>query len=137
MGKVKRSSNLDSRLRGNDITDRPMKSDRIYIPSRGDVVWIDFDPIKGHEQRGRRPALVISPEKYNVLAKRAIFCPITSKSKNYVFEVLFEGGIVKGVILADQVRTMDFTKRNIEHIEKVSPVIMDHVEAKLLTLIVG
>lgn len=106
-----------------------------YIPDRGDIVWIDLDPTKGHEQRGRRPALVISPEKYNVLSKQAIFCPITSKVKKYVFEVLFEGHIIKGAILADQVRTMDFTKRNIEFIEKVPLLVMNHVEAKLLTLI--
>lgn len=106
-----------------------------YIPARGDAVWIDFNPTKGHEQQGRRPALVVSPEKYNVLTKQAIFCPITSKVKKYAFEVPLEGEIIKGAILADQVRTMDFTKRNIEFIEKVSPIVIDHVEAKLLTLI--
>ncbi len=106
-----------------------------YVPSRGDVVWIDCNPTKGHEQRGRRPALVISPEKYNMLTKQAIFCPITSKVKKYAFEVFFEGEKINGAILADQVRTMDFTKRNIEFIEKASPLIMDDVEAKLLTLI--
>lgn len=108
-----------------------------YIPHRGDIVWIDFDPTKGHEERGRRPAIVISPEKYNALTKCAIFCPITSKSKQYAFEVLFEGSVIKGAILSDQVRTMDFTKRNVEFIEKVSLVVMDHVEAKLLTLVSG
>lgn len=136
MGKVKRLSNLDSRVRGNDIGHIVIRKSRTYVPSRGDIVWIDFDPTKGHEQRGRRPALVISPQKYNVLTHRAIFCPVTSKSKGYVFEVLLEDTLITGSILADQVRTMDFTKRNIEFIEKVSPVTMDHVEAKLLTLIV-
>ncbi len=109
----------------------------VYIPTRGDIVWIDFNPTKGHEQRGRRPAIVISPEKYNRLSKQAIFCPVTSKVKKYAFEVPFEGHAIKGVVLADQVRTMDFTKRNIEFIETISPVVMDHVEAKLLTLING
>lgn len=108
-----------------------------YIPSRGDVVWIDFDPTKGHEQRGRRPAIVISPEKYNTISKCAIFCPITSKIKKYPFEVFFEGKDITGAVLADHVRTMDFTKRKIEFIEKVSPVVMDHIEAKLFTLIKG
>lgn len=108
-----------------------------YIPNRGDAVWIDFNPTKGHEQHGRRPAIVISPEKYNTLTGCAIFCPITSKSKQYSFEVLFEGSFIKGAILSDQVRTMDFTKRNIEFIEKISPVVMEHLEAKLLTLIIG
>jgi mRNA interferase MazF len=108
-----------------------------YVPDRGDIVWIDLDPTKGHEQRGRRPTLVITPQKYNTLSKRAIFCPITSKIKNYVFEVTFEGEMIRGAILADQIRTMDFVTRNIEFIEKVSPGVMDHVEAKLLTLIAG
>ena len=108
-----------------------------YIPARGDIVWIDFNPTKGHEQRGRRPAVVISPEKYNRLSGQAIFCPVTSKVKKYAFEVVFQGTVITGVILSDQVRTMDFTKRNIEFIEKISPVVMDHVEAKLLTLIKG
>jgi mRNA interferase MazF len=108
-----------------------------YVPARGDIVWIDFDPTKGHEQRGRRPALVISPEKYNALSHRAIFCPITSKSKKYPFEVFFEGESITGAVLADQVRTMDFTKRNIEFIEKVSLSVMEHIEAKLLVLIKG
>ncbi len=108
-----------------------------YIPSRGDIVWIDFNPTKGHEQRGRRPAVVISPEKYNRLSGQAIFCPVTSKVKKYPFEVVFQGTSITGAILSDQVRTMDFTKRNIEFIEKISLVVMDHVEAKLLTLIKG
>ncbi len=106
-----------------------------YIPSRGDIVWIDFDPIKGHEQGGRRPAVVISPERYNMMSGRALFCPITSKVRGHIFEVSFEGKNIKGSILADQVRTMDFSKRSIVFVEKVSVIIIDRVEAKLLTLI--
>lgn len=108
-----------------------------YTPCRGDIVWIDFDPTKGHEQSGRRPAIVVSLDAYNIISGRALFCPITSKIKGHVFDVLLEGGKVNGVILADQVRTMDWSKRNLIFVEKASPAITDDVEGKLLTLIQG
>lgn len=108
-----------------------------YTPCRGDIVWIDFDPTKGHEQSGRRPAMVVSLDAYNLISGRALFCPITSKNKGHVFDVLFEGEKVKGVILADQVRTMDWSKRDLVFVEKASPAIADDVEGKLLTLIHG
>lgn len=106
-----------------------------YIPRRGDIVWIDFDPIKGHEQSGRRPAVVVSPEAYNKISNRALFCPITSTSKGYIFEVILEGKESRGAILVDQIRTLDWSKRRIAFIEKSPPASMDDVEAKLLTLI--
>jgi len=106
-----------------------------YIPARGDIVWINFDPIKGHEQSGRRPAIVISPERYNLMSGRALFCPVTSKIKGHVFDVLINGNDIKGSILTDQIRTLDFNKRNIIFIEKSSISIIDEVESKLLTLI--
>lgn len=106
-----------------------------YIPMRGDVVWIDFDPTKGHEQSGRRPAIVVSPEKYNSVTKRALFCPITSKVKGYIFEVLVFVGDTTGAILVDQVRTLDWSKRNLAFIEKALPIVVEEVEAKLLTLV--
>ena len=108
-----------------------------YIPCRGDIVWIDFDPTKGHEQRGRRPAIVISLDAYNGMSGRALFCPITSKIKGHVFDVLFEGEKVKGAILADQVRTMDWSKRDLVFVEKAPLFVADDVEGKLLTLIQG
>ncbi len=106
-----------------------------YTPCRGDIVWIDFDPTEGHEQGGRRPAIIISPEKYNTMSGQVLVCPITSKIKKYIFEVLYHGNEIKGVVLADQIRTMDFSKRNIIFIEKSSITVVDEVEAKLLTLI--
>jgi len=106
-----------------------------YIPCRGDIVWIDLDPTKGHEQSGRRPAMVISPEAYNGISNRALFCPITSRSKGYIFEVLLEGKDITGAILVDQIRTLDWSKRNVVYVEKVSLATMNDVEAKLLTLI--
>lgn len=98
-------------------------------------MWIDFDPVKGHEQGGRRPAIIISPDKYNLVSNRALICPITSKVKGHVFEVAFAGTYIKGSILADQVRTMDFDKRNVVFVEKAKITVTDEVEAKLLTLI--
>lgn len=106
-----------------------------YTPSRGDIVWIDFDPTRGHEQSGRRPALVISLKAYNKISGRALFCPITSKSKGYIFEVVVRGEEINGAILADQVRTMDWNKRNMVFIERAPNSVVDDVEAKLLTLI--
>lgn len=108
-----------------------------YIPSRGDIVWIDFDPTLGHEQNGRRPALVISPDRYNKLSGRAICCPITSKNKNYVFEVPFVGKNIKGSVLTDQTRTMDFNERNIVFIEKISREVYSTVEDRMKALLFG
>lgn len=76
-----------------------------YVPDRGDVVWLDFTPQAGHEQGGRRPAVVLSPVAYNKKVGLALLCPITSQVKGYPFEVLIPSGSpVTGVILADQVK---------------------------------
>lgn len=78
---------------------------------RGDIVWLDFTPTKGHEQSGKRPALVISPKEYNAKSGLMLVCPITSKRKGYPFEVTISGKI-KGAILADQIRSVDWRARN-------------------------
>jgi mRNA interferase MazF len=106
-----------------------------YVPAKGDVVWIDFDPTKGHEQKGRRPAVVISPEKYNKITGRAICCPVTSKIKNYVFEVTFEGKKINGAILTDQIRTMDFSERNVVFVERMPRNIFVVVEDRIKALL--
>ena len=87
-----------------------------YIPVPGDVVWIDFNPQIGHEQAGRRPAVVLSPWEYNISSRNlAVFCPITTKSSNNPFEVVIPEGLdVKGVILADQIKSLDWRQRNVE-----------------------
>ncbi len=80
-----------------------------YIPERGDAVWITLDPQAGHEQAGRRPALVLSPSAYNGRVGLALFCPITSQVKGYPFEVrLPAGSPVSGVVGADQVKSLDW-----------------------------
>lgn len=85
-----------------------------HVPRRGDLVWLHFDPQTGHEQAGRRPALVLSPESYNRRVGLAIFCPVTSQAKGYPFEVgLPYGGHVSGVILSDQVKSLDWRARRV------------------------
>jgi mRNA interferase MazF len=86
-----------------------------YIPDRGDIVWLDFNPQAGREQAGRRPALVLSPSSYNGKTSLALFCPITSQMKGYPFEVPIPADLsVNGVILADQVKNLDWRMRHAE-----------------------
>jgi len=86
-----------------------------YIPDRGDVVWITFNPQAGHEQAGRRPAVVLSPKAYNGKVGLALLCPVTSQVKGYPFEVIIPEGLpVSGAILSDQVKSLDWKARNIE-----------------------
>ena len=83
-----------------------------YVPARGDIVWLSFTPQAGHEQAGHRPALVLSPETYNGKTGLALFCPVTSSAKGYPFEVsLPPTGAVSGVVLADQVKSLDWKAR--------------------------
>jgi mRNA interferase MazF len=86
-----------------------------YIPERGDVVWITSNPQAGHEQAGRRPAVVLSPKTYNGKVGLALLCPVTSQAKDYPFEVAIPEGLpVNGVILSDQVKSLDWKARNAE-----------------------
>ena len=86
-----------------------------YIPRRGDLVWVNFSPQAGHEQAGRRPAIVLSPDSYNVKIGLALICPVTSRIKGFPFEVLLPPGLpVSGVILADQIRSLDWRERRAE-----------------------
>jgi mRNA interferase MazF len=89
-----------------------------YVPDRGDIVWLNFDPQAGHEQRGKRPALVLSPKKYNEKTSLGLFCPITSHEKGYPFEVKVKNKKITGVILSDQIKNFDWTKREIEFVIK-------------------
>lgn len=99
-----------------------------YIPSRGDIIWLDFQPQAGKEQAGQRPALVVSHEKYNKIVGLGIFCPITSKVKGYPFEVLLpEDCLIEGVVLSDQVKSLDWKKRNAKFICKVDPLLLEKV----------
>jgi mRNA interferase MazF len=87
-----------------------------YVPQRGDVVWISMNPQAGHEQAGRRPAVVLSPQAYNAKVGLAILCPVTSQVKGYPFEVPLPAGLpVTGVVLADQVKSLDWLARAAEY----------------------
>lgn len=86
-----------------------------YVPDRGHVVWMTFSDIKGHEQAGRRPALILSPAAANAVLGLAICCPITSKIKGYPFEVVLPPGLAaNGAVLVDQIRSVDWRARNVE-----------------------
>jgi mRNA interferase MazF len=107
----------------------------IYIPDRGDMVWLQFNPQSGHEQSGRRPALTLSPKAYNQKTGLAIFCPITSQEKGYPFEVKIKERQIQGVILADQLKNLDWRIRKAEFIAKAKPEILNNVLALINTLI--
>jgi mRNA interferase MazF len=95
---------------------------------QGDIVWLNFDPQAGHEQRGRRPALVVSNRIFNDFSKMAIVCPITTRDKNHPFHIRLSGQLkTQGVILCDQVRTLDIKARNFEFIERLSEDILFEV----------
>ena len=107
-----------------------------YIPQYGDVVRITLNPQEGHEQAGRRPAVVLSPRSYNGKTGLAILCPITSQIKGYPFEVLLPAGLpVAGAILSDQVKSLDWRARNAELICTLPDEIVLEILQKLGTLL--
>lgn len=107
-----------------------------FVPNRGDVVWLEFTPQAGHEQAGRRPALVLSPRSYNAAAGLALFCPVTSRVKGYPFEVLLPAGVaVHGVVLADQIRSLDWRARKARRIASAPEGVVAEVLAKAKTLL--
>jgi mRNA interferase MazF len=107
-----------------------------YIPARGDAIRISLDPQAGHEQAGRRPAIVISPATYNGKVGLAILCPITNQIKGYPFEVVIPTGLqVTGVVLADQIKNLDWKARKAEFICKLPEQVTSEVLQKLNTLI--
>ena len=107
----------------------------MYVPDRGDLVWLQFNPQAGHEQAGRRPALTLSPKSYNQKVGLAIFCPITSHEKGYPFEVKITEQKIQGVILADQVKSLDWKKREAEFIAKAPVNVVGDVIELLNTLV--
>jgi mRNA interferase MazF len=109
---------------------------RPYVPDAGDLVWLTFDPQAGHEQRGRRPALILSPRSYNSKARLAITCPITSHVKGYPFEVsLPPGGKISGVVLADHVKNLDWQARRLAFQAKAPADVVTDVRERLRVLL--
>ncbi len=108
----------------------------VYVPERGDLIWIDFDPQTGHEQRGRRPALVLSPSAYNFKVELAIVCPVTGQARGYAWEVAIPSEMaVHGVILADQIKSLDWRGRRAQLAAQLPKAIVDEVLDKVLAII--
>ena len=115
---------------------RKRGSVRMYVPERGDVVWVSLNPQAGHEQAGRRPAVVVSPASYNGKTGLALLCPVTGQVKGYPFEVrLPEGLPVTGVVLSDQVKSLDWRARNAELICTLTDEGVMELLQKLATLV--
>lgn len=107
-----------------------------YVPDRGDVVWIALNPQAGHEQAGRRPAVVVSPRSYNGKVGLGLFCPITSRAKGYPFEVALPLDIpISGVVLADQVKSLDWRARRVEFAGRLPDDVSVEVVGKLAALL--
>lgn len=108
----------------------------VVTPDAGDLVWLDFDPQTGHEQRGRRPALVLTPARYNERSGLMVACPITSKAKGYPFEVAVDSDSeIEGVVLSDQVKSVDWRARNAAVAGRMASGSLDEVREKLAALL--
>ena len=113
-----------------------MKSGK-YTPDRGDIVWLNFTPQTGHEQRGKRPALILSPKIYNEKTSLCICLPITSKVKGYPFEVPLPANLtIQGVVLSDQIRSLDFTAREATFICKAPLDMIQSVQKNVGALVI-
>ena len=106
-----------------------------YIPERGDIIWISFNPQAGKEQAGHRPALVLSHKEYNKKVGLSILCPITSKEKGYPFEVKINRKEISGVVLADHVKNLDWSERKASFIAKAPEHVIDEVITLINTII--
>jgi mRNA interferase MazF len=107
-----------------------------YVPDRGDIVWLQFNPKSGHEQAGKRPALVLSPGQYNGKVGLALLCPLTTKKKGYPFEVDLPQDLpVEGVILADQVKSLDWKARQATFICNAPDEVVQQVLEKVNLLL--
>ena len=109
---------------------------QLQAPDRGDLIWVSLNPQAGHEQAGRRPALVLSPVEYNSRVGLALMCPVTSRTKGYPFEVSLPSDLdVTGVILADQIKSLEWRARRAEIACRVPKSVTDEVLGKLNTLL--
>lgn len=106
-----------------------------FIPERGDVVWLNFEPQKGKEIQKTRPAVVLTPYKYNLKSGLALFVPITSQIKGYPFEVIINFEQIKGVVLCDQVRSMDWKAHTATKILTLDKILINVILSKLRLLL--
>jgi mRNA interferase MazF len=108
---------------------------RRYVPDAGDIVWLEFSPQAGHEQAGHRPALVLSPSAYNGKTGTMLCCPMTTQIKGYPFEVIIHTKDIRGAVLADQVKNLDWKARKATPKGKATAEELDEVRAKIAALI--
>ena len=106
-----------------------------YAPDRGDIVWLEFDPQAGHEQAGHRPAVVLSPRNYNKASGLALMCPMTTQIKGYPFEVQIASSAKPSVVLADQIKSLDWAARKATRKGSVSALELAEIQAKCRALI--
>ncbi len=106
-----------------------------YVPDEGDIIWLNFTPQSGHEQAGRRPAVVLSPKAYNRRTGLLICVPITNQIKGYPFEVLLSGSGASGAALADQIKSVDWKVRQAERKGRATPAEITDIKAKIRALL--
>jgi mRNA interferase MazF len=107
-----------------------------YVPSRGEIVWLHFEPQAGHEQSGRRPVVIISPREYNLKVGLCLCCPVTSTAKGYPFEVQLPAGMkAQGVVLCDQLKSLDWKARHARIIGTLPGRSVKEIQAKILALV--
>ncbi|MGA1847632.1 type II toxin-antitoxin system PemK/MazF family toxin [Deferribacter abyssi] len=98
-----------------------------YVPEKGDIVHLDFNPTLGHEQKGKRYAVVISHSYFNLKTGMSFVIPITSKIKNYPTHIIIEEGKINGVAMVDQMRSIDYKARNAQFVQKLSDSKMEEI----------
>jgi len=108
---------------------------KAYIPKRGDIVWTDFNPAAGHEQMGKRPALVLSPTIFNKKILLSLVAPITSRVRGHGFEVVLNGKKISGVVLCHQIKMIDFVERGLNFAEKAPATVTSEVLSKIRTIV--
>ena len=108
---------------------------QVSLPDEGDLVWMDFTPHAGHEQAGRRPALVLTPKRYHERCNYAFVCPITSNLKPYAYKVALPANLpATGVVLVDQAKSVDRIARNLVVIGSVPDEFLDDIRSRLVSL---
>lgn len=105
------------------------------VPERGDIVWLDFDPTEGHEQAGRRPALVLTDVRYNRATELALVCPITSKAKRRPLDIDISAGRIVGAVLSDHVRSVSWPDRVVGYAAVAPRDVIDRVAERIAVLI--
>lgn len=100
-----------------------------YIPAKGDIVTLDFDPQSGHEQKGRRPALILSNKTFNQYLGLSFACPITSTKRDFPFHIKIETSKISGFIMAEQLKSIDYNSRKVKFVEKIDSETLEEVEA--------